>query len=88
MADRTKFVVPEKPKHPLGWACEKCLYVVKDTNPNSKQMKCCFKPPIATFAMVGPGQQAVIALSPPVQEGEWCGEFKPDPREPGYGGTY
>lgn len=77
--DRTKFdsqraAIPTKPVHPLGWACENCFHVVKDTL--TPQMKCCRNPPSPQFAMMPGGAQAVIAISPPVQLGEWCGEFR------------
>lgn len=74
MSERTRFVVPEKPTHPLGWACENCFHVVKDTTPGSRAMKCCRHPPVPQFAAMS-GGQAIIAISPPVQEGEWCGEW-------------
>lgn len=74
--DRPRFVIPEKPKHPLGWACEDCFHVVKDTAIGSKSMKCCAHPPIAQLVMMG-GGQAAVSINPPVQEGEWCGEFIP-----------
>jgi hypothetical protein len=70
--DRTRFVIPEKPRHPLGWACENCFHVVKD--PASKAMKCCAHPPAVQMLMMGP-QAQIMSVSPPVQLGEWCGEF-------------
>lgn len=73
MADKTRFEIPKKAAHPLGWACENCFHVVKDTTPGSKAMKCCAHPPQAQFI-----QQGIISVSPPVQYGEWCGEYKAD----------
>lgn len=68
--------VPEKAKHPLGWACENCFHVVKDTRPGSSAMKCVRYPPAAQLMQVpGPGGIAWASVSPPVQEGEWCGEY-------------
>lgn len=75
MADKTRFVVPEKLIHPLGWACENCFHIVKDPTPGSRQMKCCRYPPVPQFHSMS-GGQAVIAISPPMQPGEWCGEFQ------------
>jgi hypothetical protein len=72
---RQRFVMPEKPKHPLGWACENCFHVVKDTTPNSIAMKCCRYPPDAQALNMGGGAMQVMAISPPVQLGEWCGEY-------------
>jgi hypothetical protein len=74
MVDKTRFVQPVRLVHPLGWNCENCFHVVKDPTPGSKQMKCCRNPPVPQFAQMGAGS-AVIAISPPVQAGEWCGEF-------------
>jgi hypothetical protein len=80
MVNKTQFVQPVVLKHPLGWKCEECFHVVKDPVPGSKQMKCCRNPPVPQFAQLGGGQQAVIAISPPVQPGEWCGEFTSLPK--------
>jgi hypothetical protein len=74
--DRTRFTIPEKPKHSLGWACENCFHVVKDTA--SKAMKCVRYPPHAMLMNV-PGGQAWASVSPPVQAGEWCGEYAINP---------
>lgn len=76
MVERTRFEIPKKPVHPLGWKCEDCCHVVKDTTPGSKAMKCVAHPPQAQFVMMGQSQ-ACVSVSPPVQEGEWCGEFRP-----------
>jgi len=37
-------------------------------------MKCTRNPPQAQMVMMG-GGQAVIAIAPPVNPGEWCGEY-------------
>jgi hypothetical protein len=71
MADRTKFVIPEKPKHPLGWTCDDCFHVLKD--PVGGQMVCQRFPPTAQVMPNG-----IMSLHPPVNKGEWCGEFKLD----------
>jgi hypothetical protein len=76
MVERTRFNVPEKPKHSLGWDCQNCFHVVKDTQ--SKAMKCSRNPPSAQMVMLG-NSQACVSVSPPVQVGEWCGEFTPHP---------
>jgi hypothetical protein len=68
--DRQRTVIPEKPKHPLGWACENCFHALKD--PASTQMVCCRHPPVAQIVSTG-----IVSLHPPVSLGEWCGEFKP-----------
>jgi len=76
-SDRTpRFTIPEKPRHPLGWSCEDCFHVVKDTTPLSKAMICRAHPPVAQLV-----QQGVASLFPPVNEGEWCGEFNPRDKE-------
>lgn len=77
MADKTRFEIPAKPVHPLGWACENCFHVVKDSTPGSHAMKCTRNPPSAQ-AMIGHGGQfaGAISISPPVNVGEWCGEFR------------
>jgi hypothetical protein len=72
MTERTRFVVPEKPKHPLGWNCSNCFHVVK--SPDGKQMKCCAHPPYGTMVNMQ-GGMAAVSINPPVQDGEWCGEF-------------
>lgn len=72
-----RFIVPEKPKHPLGWACQNCFHVVKDTTPNSRAMKCCRYPPSPQFAQLQGGVAQVMAMAPPVQLDEWCGEYAP-----------
>lgn len=74
MAEKTRFEVAHKPKHPLGFTCEKCFHVVKDHVPGSKAMKCVRNPPQVQFLMQG-GGQAIISVSPPVQPDDWCGEF-------------
>lgn len=72
--DRTRFLVPEKPKHPLGWACEFCFHVVKEPS-GSGAMKCTRFPPHPQ-AVMGPGNQLqFLSISPPVNKGEWCGEY-------------
>lgn len=71
MADKTRFEIAKKPVHPLGWACEICMHVVKDHTPGSNAMKCVRYPPTAQMIT-----QGFISISPPVNLGEWCGEFK------------
>jgi hypothetical protein len=73
--DRSRFIVPEKPKHPLGWNCSTCFHVVKDTTPNSKAMKCCRYPPRSEPAMQQGQIVGWMSISPPVTEGDWCGEW-------------
>jgi hypothetical protein len=74
--DRIQMMQPEKPRHPLGWACEDCLHVVKDSQPMSTAMKCTAHPPAAQALFNSMGQIAgAVSISPPVKEGEWCGEF-------------
>ena len=79
MADKTRFeeVRTAKPVHPLGFDCAKCKHVVKDPTPHSTAMKCNRYPPRAEPVK----QQGTIvgwmSITPPVQAGEWCGEFKP-----------
>jgi hypothetical protein len=79
--DRNRMIVPEKPKHPLGWSCASCFHVVKDPTPGSVAMKCTRYPP-NTQALIGPqGQfQGTIGLSPPVTPNDWCGEFDVAPK--------
>lgn len=77
MAEKTRFVQPVTIEHPLGWKCEICFHAVKDPTPGSKQMKCCRYPPRGE-AIKQQGQiVGWMSVSPPVQEGEWCGEWKP-----------
>lgn len=77
MSERTRFVEPEKPVHPMGYRCENCLHVVKDLRPGSRAMKCCAHPPTAQGIFGQHGEFAgTISISPPVNEGEFCGEFK------------
>jgi hypothetical protein len=69
-----------RPVHPQGWDCERCAHVVKDTTPGSKAMKCCRFPPFPHMSVdQRTGQFAFISVAPPVQPGEWCGEYKPAP---------
>jgi len=77
MSDKTRFQIPEKPKHPRGWACENCFHMVKDNRPGSTAMKCTRNPPVP-HPLIGPGGQfqGAMSISPPVNQGEWCGEFK------------
>lgn len=76
MVERNRIEMPAKPVHPLGWTCETCFYVVKDTTPGSHAMKCCRYPP-RSEAVKQQGQiVGWMSISPPVQAGEWCGEFK------------
>lgn len=70
--DRTRFVIPEKPKHPLGWACENCQHVLKQVTSARTDMVCRAHPPFAQLVT-----QGVVSIYPPVSEGEWCGEFYP-----------
>jgi hypothetical protein len=80
--DRTRFAVPEKPKHPLGWSCGNCFHVVKDVTPGSQAMKCCRYPP-NTQAMISQNGmfQGTIGLSPPVTADDWCGEYAIEPTD-------
>jgi hypothetical protein len=75
MADKTRFEIPAKPVHPLGWKCDICFHVVRDPTPGSKALKCVRNPPVPQFVQMG-GQQACVSISPPVQPDEWCGEWK------------
>jgi hypothetical protein len=70
MVEKTRFDLNEKPKHPLGWACENCFHVIKDSRPGSAQMVCHRYPPTAHMV-----QQGIASIHPPVSKGEWCGEF-------------
>jgi hypothetical protein len=80
--DRIHLMTPEKPKHPLGWGCEDCFHVVKDSNPLSKQMICRAHPPIPQAIMASNGQLiGMMSFYPPVNQGEWCGEFNPRDKE-------
>ena len=80
MVEKTRMVVPVVLEHPLGWKCEECFHVVKDPAPGSKQMKCCRFPP-RSEAVKGQGQiVGWMSISPPVQQGEWCGEFTSLPK--------
>jgi hypothetical protein len=76
--DRIQMMQPEKPKHPLGWACEDCFHVCKDTRPLSEAMKCTAHPPTAQALFNQMGQMVgALSIAPPVNLGEWCGEFNP-----------
>lgn len=63
-----------KPVHPCGWACEKCFHVVKDST--SPAMKCVRYPPRSEAAKQQGQIVGWMSISPPVQMGEWCGEFE------------
>ena len=79
--DRTRFVIPEKPKHPLGWDCETCFHCVKDHTPGSAAMKCTRYPPNPQ-AVMGPGNTLqFLSIAPPVNKGEWCGEYAIEPQK-------
>jgi hypothetical protein len=73
--DRTRFEIVKAPEHPLGWKCEDCVHVVKDPTPGSVQMKCVRYPPNVQFVNMGNGGPQMMSISPPVQLGQWCGEF-------------
>lgn len=74
-----RWTPPPKPVHRLGWSCENCDHVIKDSTPGSTAMKCVRYPPQAQLITMGQGQ-AWASVSPPVQAGEWCGEFAPIPQ--------
>lgn len=64
--------------HPLGYDCEKCQHVVKDPQPGSAAMKCCRYPPTPQVTIdQRTGGVAFMSIQPPVQPGEWCGEYAP-----------
>jgi len=69
-----RFMIPEKPKHPLGWNCSNCFHVVKDSSPGSAALKCVRYPPEVHIM-----QQGMMSVYPPTTDGEWCGEFSPVP---------
>jgi hypothetical protein len=68
-----RFELPEKPVHPFGWNCSDCFHVVKDVG--SKQMKCCAHPPTTQALTQGAQFLGALSVSPPVNDGEWCGEY-------------
>jgi hypothetical protein len=79
MADKTRFVIPERPKHPLGWKCEDCFHVLRDNTPGSNQMICTRNPPTPQMTPMGAGQ-AIASIQAPVSVGQWCGEFTSLPK--------
>lgn len=66
------------PKHPLGWSCGTCRHVVRDPSPGSEAMKCVRYPPTAQATMDPVRGLGFMSISPPVQPGEWCGEYSPN----------
>lgn len=64
-----------KPEHPLGWNCSNCFHVVKDPTPGSNGMKCVRHPPRSEPVKQQGQIVGWMSICPPVQDGEWCGEF-------------
>lgn len=64
-------------------ACEKCEFHATALTPEkTMQMQCRHNLPevIATFVPQGPGQMGVMAHRKPwpiMEEGDWCGKYKP-----------
>lgn len=75
MAEKTKFNVPEKKPHVLGWNCSNCFHVLKAAD-GSPQMICTRNPPTAQLLMNSQGQpMGTASVKVPVSDGEWCGEW-------------
>lgn len=73
--DRTR-LIPVKLIHPLGWVCENCFHAVKDPTPGSTAMKCSRNPPRSEAIKQQGNIVGWMSITPPVQMGEWCGEFE------------
>lgn len=89
MAERTRFQIPEKIKHPMGWDCATCFHVVKSVPAiGAAQMKCCRYPPTAHPIMQNGQPIGTMQISPAVNAGEFCGEYATAPDnfvDPGHG---